>query len=265
MTGIISRVMDKVRLLRNFTPKNAERIGDYEREWDRYAENWKIWKKTKYAGLTHVGDEWIGKDAGAASSLNEFESLIETSFINPYIAAQDDVLEIGVGGGNTSQLLLKHCHNLICADISSDMLKATRNRLGTKRVSYVKLDGLTFTGIKPASADVCFTFATLVHLEPRDIFNYLTLIPTVLKGKRLCILHHANVLSDRGWQLFLREWKDNLMGQRCGAPFSVMTDGIMERFLTHLGYEIVLKDTQSLPRDCVWICKAPHSESVSTR
>jgi hypothetical protein len=142
------------------------------------------------------------------------------------------------------------------------MLKATRNRLGSERVSYVKLDGLTLNGIKQASADVCFSFDTLVHVEPRDIFNYLTLIPAALKGKRLCIFHHANVLTERGWQLFLRDWKQNLMGQRYGVPFSVMTDAIMERFLTHLQYEIISKDTWSVPRDCVWICRAPEAERV---
>jgi hypothetical protein len=261
MTGIIQRVFQKVRATRNPAPQTSERIGDYEREWDRYAEKW----KTKYAGLAHVGDEWIGKNAGAASSLGEFESLIETSFIMPYVADEDDVIEIGVGGGKTSQLLLKHCRNLICCDISSEMLKATQNRLGNERISYVKLDGLTFNGIKPASADVCFSFDTLVHIEPRDIFNYLTLIPILLKGKRTCILHHSNVLSDRGWELFLRDWKHNLMGKRYGVPFSVMTDGIMERFLTHLGYEIILKDAHSVPRDCVWICKAPDPQTISGR
>jgi SAM-dependent methyltransferase len=235
--------------------QNVGKLGDYETEWNKYVEVWK--SKPKFRALAHLGDEWTGEDAGAAESLNTFESMIEESLIKPYIGLEDDVLEIGVGGGKTSSLLLKHCHTLTCADISSEMLKLTKWRLGDDRVTYKKLDGLTLNGIEKDSVDVCFSFDTLVHVEPRDIFNYLTLLPTILKGKRLCILHHANILTDLGWQLFLQEWKDNLMGSRLGCPFSVMTDAIMERFLTHLGYKIIHKDTKSVPRDCIWICRAP--------
>jgi hypothetical protein len=47
------------------------------------------------------------------------------------------------------------------------------------------------------------------------------------------------------------------MGQRRGTAFSVMTDSIMERFLDHLKYEVLVKDVESVPRDCVWIVRAP--------
>ena len=70
------------------------------------------------------------------------------------------------------------------------------------------------------------------------------------------ILHHGNMLTERGWNRFLREYQHNLMG-RSGSSFSVMTDSIMERFLDHLGYEVVLKDTATVPRDCVWVVRAP--------
>ena len=99
----------------------------------------------------------------------------------------------------------------------------------------------------------------MVHLEPRDIFNYLTKIPEKLKGQKLCIFHHTNTLSNLGWQRFLKDWDKNLMGKRNGTAHSVMTDTIMEKFLSYLNYQIIHKDTNSVPRDCVWICQAPES------
>ena len=54
------------------------------------------------------------------------------------------------------------------------MIKATRERLGDDGITYVKVDGIKLAGIKPGSIDVCFSFDTMVHMEPRDIFNYLT-------------------------------------------------------------------------------------------
>jgi Methyltransferase domain len=234
------------------SPENKPKV-NYEEAWDSYASKW----DQLHPSLGHIGDEWIGKGAGAAESLAEYEALIEQKFIQPHIGATDTVLEIGVGGGKTGALLLKHCDRLICADIAANMLKVTRERLGEERVNYVKLDGLTLDGVASASVDVCFCYDTMVHIEPRDIFNYLTQIPRLMRGDRLCLFHHGNTLSDLGWQKFLTEWQYNLQGRRGGTAFSVMTDSIMEKFLTHLNYEIILKDPHTVPRDCVWVCRAP--------
>jgi hypothetical protein len=103
--------------------------------------------------------------------------------------------------------------------------------------------------------DAVSSFDTMVHMEPRDISNYLTQIPRLMRGKRTCVFHHANTLSDLGWQRFLGEWDKNLMG-RSGGSFSVMTNDLMARFLDQLGYEVVLKDAESVPRDCVWVVRA---------
>lgn len=231
---------------------NESRI-DYEGAWDDYIKNW---QRTN-PDYTYPGDEWIGLAAGAAQSLAEYEALIENQFIAPYIKPDQTVLEIGIGGGKTAALLLKYCQSLICADISTQMLQTTRNRLGEDRISYVKLDGLSLEGVNPGSIDVCFCYDTMVHIEPRDIFNYLTQIPALMRGDRLCVFHHTNIFSELGWKKFLSDWDKNLLGRRHGTAFSVMTDSIMEKFLSHLNYEIILKDTQSVPRDCVWICRAP--------
>jgi SAM-dependent methyltransferase len=225
---------------------------DYEAAWDEYARVW----QDRHPKLAHIGDEWTGEGAGAAKSLHDYEDLIESKFIIPHIDVSDDVLEIGVGGGRTAALLKKHCRDLVCADISAEMLVATRERLGDVGVSYVKLDGIRLSGVTARSVDVCFCFDTMVHIEPRDIFNYLTQIPALMRGKRLCVFHHTNTLSELGWERFLREWNQNLMG-RSGGSFSVMTDSLMERFLAHLGYDVLEKDDETVPRDCVWIARAP--------
>lgn len=229
---------------------------NYEGAWDSYAQSW----QNTHPGQKHIGDEWIGQQAGAANSLNEYETLIEQHLISPYITAEDTVLEIGIGGGKTASLLLKHCQKLICADISSQMLQATRNRLGEEQVSYLKLDGIHLSGLSPQSIDVCFCYDTMVHIEPRDIYNYLVQIPALLRGKRLCVFHHSNILTPLGWEKFLNDYPHNLLGRRDGTAFSIMTDTIMEKFLNHLGYEVILKNEELVPRDCIWICKAPQVE-----
>jgi SAM-dependent methyltransferase len=231
--------------------RGVERV-EYEGTWDDYAKDW----RTRYPKLGHIGDEWTGQDAGAAANVEEYSTLVESRFIAPYIEPGDTVMEIGVGGGKTSAMLKKRCADLICADISAEMLKATRERIGDDGVRFVKLDGIKLAGIRPGSVDVFFSFDTMVHMEPRDIFNYLTQIPKLMRGKRLCLFHHNNTLSELGWKRFMSEWDRNLMG-RSGGSFSVMTNDLMARFLEEVGYEVVLKDTESIPRDCVWVVKAP--------
>lgn len=225
---------------------------DYEQSWDEYAQMWRM----RNPKLTHIGDEWTGEHAGAAKTVEEYCQIIERHYIDPYIERSDTVMEIGVGGGKTAALLKERCAELICADISAEMLKATRERLGDDHMSYVKLDGITLSGIHPGSLDVCFCFDTMVHMEPRDIFNYLSQIPKLMRNKRLCVFHHTNTLSDLGWKRFLGEWDRNLMGRSAGS-FSVMTNDLMARFFDHLGYAVLLKDTESIPRDCVWVVRAP--------
>jgi len=233
------------------SPTTLDRV-DYEQAWDDYAKMW----RNRNPKLAHIGDEWTGERAGAAKTVAEYCQLIESRFIEPYISQDDSVMEIGVGGGKTSALLKKHCSDLTCCDISAEMLKATRERIGDDGVRYVKLDGIKLSGVRSGSMDVVFCFDTMVHMEPRDIFNYLTQVPRLTRSKRICVFHHGNTLSELGWKRFLSEWDRNLMG-RSGGSFSVMTIELMARFLDHLDYEVVLKDTESIPRDCVWAVRAP--------
>lgn len=232
---------------------------DYESAWDRYAETW----RERFPDAEFLGDEWQGTEAGAADNIDDYIALINERFVVPHVEPGDHVLEIGVGGGRTALLLRRRGAQVTCADISAEMLAITRERLGDEGMAYVKLDGRTLDGVPDHSIDVVFCFDTLVHVEPRDIFNYLARIPPLMRGRRLVLLHHGNILTERGWKRFVREYGHNLMG-RSGSAFSVMTDGIMEKFLSHLGYEVLIKDTESVPRDCVWIVRAPEVPSDST-
>ena len=234
-----------------------ERTTPYEEAWDDYADRW----SELHPDLAHLGDEWTGRAAGAARSVEEYCEKIDRELIAPYVEPTDTVVELGIGGGRTAALLLERCERLICADPAANMLRETRRRLGHDRVSYVKTDGVTLDPLPSASADVFFCFDTMVHIEPRDIFHYLVQIPRLLRGKRLCVFHHADTLSELGFAKFLGEWRNSLGGERHGTSFSVMTPAIMRRFLTHLSYEIVREDREIVPRDCAWVCRAPDSKS----
>jgi SAM-dependent methyltransferase len=105
---------------------------DYEGAWNEYAHNW----SSRFPGLSYIGDEWNGTESGGATSVGEYNRLIEEQFIWPYIEKDDTVLELGVGGGKTAAMLRPHARELICADIAAEMLEATRKRLGEEGVHW---------------------------------------------------------------------------------------------------------------------------------
>jgi ubiquinone/menaquinone biosynthesis C-methylase UbiE len=227
----------------------------YEEAWDGYSRAW----PELNSALQHLGDEWTGQAAGAATSLEEYCRLIEARFITPWIAPDHTVLEIGVGGGRTAALLAARCDRLICADVSMEMLNRTRARQLSPPggISFVKLEHGGLDAVPDALADVCFCYDTMVHMAPEDIFQYLTALPRVLRGPRLCILHHGEVQSELGFRKFLADRAAGGGWRQPGLSFPVMTRAIMQRFLDHLGYQVLHCDTDSVPRDCVWVCRAP--------
>src|SRR6266566_363683 len=78
---------------------------DYEGAWSWYARN----HARNFPGREHIGDEWAGTESGGATSLAEYNQLVESRFILPYVGPGDTVLELGVGGGKTAVLLRTHC------------------------------------------------------------------------------------------------------------------------------------------------------------
>lgn len=239
---------------------NPER-SPYEEAWDAYSRAWPL----LHPGLRYLGDEWTGRGAGAADALEDYCRLIETRFIAPWIAPGHTVLELGVGGGRTAALLAARCHRLVCADVSLEMLSRVRARdlRPPGGIAFIKLDGAGLDGVPDAVADAFFCYDTMVHMAPEDIFAYLVALPRVLCGPRLCILHHAEMLSELGFQKFLADRAARRGGGGPGLCFSVMTRAIMRRFLDHLGYEVVQCDIDSVPRDCVWVCRAPPCDRTS--
>lgn len=224
-----------------------------ETYWNQYEALW----TTRFPGLPHLGDEWAGVNAGVAQSVDEYSNLIETELIVPNISSSNTVLEIGVGGGKTTELLLKHCAKVIGADVSERMLRRTAQRLDGQNLELIKLNGVNLDSIPESCADVLFTFDTFVHINPRTIYRYLADARTKLRGGKVCIIHHSNILTQRGWETFIEDTEAyEKYPSENGGLFSVMTEEIMRHFFDVLGYD-VLEHKDIIPRDSAWICRAP--------
>ena len=253
----------------NFPRRNrgeANRVG-----WDRYARGWDFMKKraeipglkpTHCGGVQHIGDEWsLMEDTEfpyglGVQSVDEFLDYIDENLLCPYLPSGNDlnIMEIGPGGGRITQLLLPRCKKLYAVDISREMLRSLQRRFKDEaKIKYILTDGAEITQVPIDSLDAVVTFDAFVHLEPWEIFRYLELTKRLFKRKGVGIIHFPDVETTIGFQLFRSQVSSVLKRGASFDTFSVMSKGIMQKFLNELGFEIISMTNDIVPRDAVAI------------
>jgi SAM-dependent methyltransferase len=168
------------------------------------------------------------------------------------------VLEIGPGGGRITALLLPRARQLYAVDISAAMLQRLQQRFhADPRIVLVLTDGTHIDGIPADSLDVAVSFDAFVHFEPWEIFRYLELVRGLLREGGLGIVHFSDVETPIGFALFRSQVSAVVRRGVDFATFSVMSKGIMARFLEELGFEIIVITNGVVPRDAVAVFRRP--------
>lgn len=237
--------------------------------WDDYARNWDDARHSgdipdlavdRAADAQHLGDEWslmedtpfpYGVDA---RSVRSFAEHIDGRMLAPFLPADKDisVMEIGPGGGRITALLLPRSRQLYAVDVSAAMLERVQRRFaGDSRIVPVLTDGTQIAGIPSGTLDAVVTFDAFVHLEPWEIFRYLEIVRTLLRDGGIGIVHFSDVETPIGFKLFQSQVRDVVERGVDFATFSVMSKGIMRRFLEELGFEILVMTNEIIPRDAV--------------
>ncbi|MEW6744771.1 MAG: class I SAM-dependent methyltransferase, partial [Planctomycetota bacterium] len=178
----------------------------YESLWDGYASNWN--KIDKPGEPRHLGDEW-----GAAREWN----WLFHEFLQPWLAPDKRVLEIGPGGGKYTVMAGPLVRELVAIDVSEKMVALTTQRVaeaGLRNVRVLKGNGLDLSAVENESIDVVFSFDVFVHLAPVDTYAYLREMQRVLKRGGIGSLTLANILSNGGFQKFVSEVERHRGGRR---------------------------------------------------
>jgi ubiquinone/menaquinone biosynthesis C-methylase UbiE len=184
---------------------------------------------------------------------------LDRAVFEPYLKQLDPdvLLEIGPGGGRVTKILIPKCHKLIAADISPLMLRNLKSRFQDESsIDYLELDGHGLSGIPDGSVDAVVSYDVFVHLTPWDIYTYLKEIRRVLRVGGGAIIHHANTLSELGWENFTSEVPRQVGRQKMPQSFTPMTVALMERFAEKAGLEFVESLTTVIPRDAISILRA---------
>lgn len=247
---------DTVELLRNGW-------GSYASDWHKMLETKTIpaLRAEQHDSVRFLGDEWTVMKAGSSYYGIDFSSSqalldhLDTYVLSRYLPSRQLVtLEIGSGGGRFTQLLLQYSQEVICTDISKKMLALLKARFAEEpRVKYLLTDGISLTGVSDENVDCVASLDTFVHIEPRQIFNYLVQFQRVMKPGGIGIIHHSNVDSEIGWQVFLANMVTELRFRRGFAAHSIMNPALMKTFVERAGFKVLALDCETLPRDCIAI------------
>jgi ubiquinone/menaquinone biosynthesis C-methylase UbiE len=209
----------------------------YEDAWDRYSREW----SERAPGRTALGEEWGTDDLTAR---------IHEKFLLPHLGPDKRVLEIGPGGGKYSVGVAPHCKELICADVSHEMLSRVKHRLEGKGTLLTrKLDGLDLCGVDDESVDLAFAIDVFVHLDLEDIYGYLREFRRILVEGGTVVLHFASFLTADGWNLFHREADINRAQFKQMGRINLVTPEMVRRLFEKLRFEAIEIDEEIAPRD----------------
>lgn len=214
--------------------------------WNEYSKDWEKQNPKE----NYLGEEW--KDP---------RDEIRKKFVDPFLIKEKKMisLEIGPGGGKWTEVLLELSEQVFCVDISQEMLDRVKTRFPKNAaLKILRTDGITLSGIPKNCLHFFFSYDTFVHLEPRDIYNYLKQIYSLMKPGAIGVVHYSNVLSKDGWKKLVASiYPDNLLNRRIGFEFSIMTMEIMTKFLSEIGFKIL--STDSMPtRDLITSFEKPN-------
>lgn len=151
-------------------------------------ENLKIWGDPKNWEANKHGEAW-------SAAWGTTEKLFKHTILPRLepIKDLDCIVEIAPGYGRITQHLLPYTKRLVVIDTSKTCIDYCQATFGDKIEAYVT-DGLTIP-LPADTADLVFSWDSLVHCELDVVKSYLEEAARVLKDQGLLFLHLSNFKS----------------------------------------------------------------------
>jgi len=106
------------------------------------------------------------------------------------------IVEIAPGFGRWTEFLRDYADELIGVDVAKRCVKACRRRFrGDRRLRFAVNDGRTLPKVDARSADLVFSFDSLVHVEWDVMRSYVHEVARVLGDHGVAFLHHSNMAA----------------------------------------------------------------------
>lgn len=137
----------------------------------------------------HFGDRW------GDPRLMKPLLAVRRRFVEPYLAPDQTIVEIGSGGGRWTQYLLRRARQVTAVELNPESFDYLARRFPghAGRLRFYPTSGYEMAGIETGSVDLVFSFDCFVHVEPEGIAQYLAEIERVLRPGGRAVLHYGDV------------------------------------------------------------------------
>jgi len=206
--------------------------------WDAYARSWSA--KTDWVqrmashlpGDAHevhcLGDEW--SDASSLAAVLE-------DWVYPHVSSASRCAEIGSGGGRIARCVAPRSSELVCLDVSTEMLKTAQQLLTAEGCSNVRFQHISGDEPYPAglhsSFDFVYSFDVFVHMDLHQMHRTLKCMHSLLKSGGQIFVSLANLLAPDGWRRFSKQTQYTVGG------FYFVSPDIAKCLLRKCGFEII--------------------------
>ena len=181
----------------------------YNRElWELYARSWddvgfretqldpQVPPSVHARDLRVLGEEW--------SASADIDSIV-AEFIAPFVSPESRVAEIGVGGGRVAVRVAPRVAQLVCLDISPNMLRRARSAISESNVEFVLLDGPRLPRDLAGRLDFIYSFDVFLHLDLHTMWKYIQEMSLALRPGGKALVHTTNLAAPAGWEMFAEQ------------------------------------------------------------
>jgi ubiquinone/menaquinone biosynthesis C-methylase UbiE len=200
---------------------------------------------------------WVGTpyyNAVEAIARSQWESII-LPFLYPNQIDFSRILELAVGHGRMTPLLLERADHVVAADILKENIEFCQNRFaGEKKLTLICNSGTDLKEIPDESITFGFCWDSMVHFDPDVVRSYLGEFRRVLKPGAFAFCHHSNRTKNP-----IADW------QKMPHARNVMSAEFFELFADKEGLKVVKQKVINWGRgerlmpnlDCLSLLKRP--------
>lgn len=150
----------------------------------------------------------------------QWENII-LPFLAPVTVDMSHVLELAVGHGRMTQILLQHAEHVTGVDILQENIDFCSTRFSSERkLRLVKNDGIALDGIPDDDVSFVFCFDSMIHFDSDVVRSYLSEFKRIMRPHAFAFLHHSNLTRNPGGDFQRNAHARNFMSAELFAHYA---------------------------------------------
>ena len=152
-------------------------------------------------------------DAVEKQAMAQWQDLIQ-----PFLAGYDidyrSTLELAVGHGRMTEILLQQADHLTGVDVLQENIDFCSDRFGDHpKLTLLRNDGVTLPEVETDSVNFVFCFDSMIHFDSDVVRAYLREFKRILAPGGKAFLHHSNLSRNPGGNFQTNAHARNFMSQ----------------------------------------------------